>query len=183
MEIYDSPTFRMACQQFDQVADRLEIPQAEREYARLVGEVTMGWNSLHANFLLLFSILLHQEPSKVVVHAMGTSALGEGNLGPALWHSLTSDDAQRSLLIAVIRLRIADRRLRENMLWVLDRTGRLATYRNDAAHVYAWDQGTDRRPNVAASPLFGPPKRVARLIAVGTRRLYRALGVDLRQLR
>jgi glutamate dehydrogenase (NAD(P)+) len=31
MEIYDSPTFRMACQQFDQVADRLEIPQAERD--------------------------------------------------------------------------------------------------------------------------------------------------------
>ena len=30
MEIYDSPTFRMACQQFDSVADRLEIPEGER---------------------------------------------------------------------------------------------------------------------------------------------------------
>jgi glutamate dehydrogenase (NAD(P)+) len=30
MEIYDSPTFRMACQQFDLVADHLEIPQSER---------------------------------------------------------------------------------------------------------------------------------------------------------
>lgn len=31
MEIYDSPTFRMACQQFDSVADHLEIPVADRE--------------------------------------------------------------------------------------------------------------------------------------------------------
>ena len=30
MEIYDSPTFRMACQQFDSVADHLEIPAADR---------------------------------------------------------------------------------------------------------------------------------------------------------
>lgn len=30
MEIYDHPTFRMACQQFDQVADHLEIPETER---------------------------------------------------------------------------------------------------------------------------------------------------------
>jgi len=31
MEIYDHPTFRMACQQFDLVADRLQIPAAERD--------------------------------------------------------------------------------------------------------------------------------------------------------
>jgi glutamate dehydrogenase (NAD(P)+) len=30
MEIYDHPTFRMACEQFDLVADHLEIPEAER---------------------------------------------------------------------------------------------------------------------------------------------------------
>ncbi|MGP8198589.1 MAG: Glu/Leu/Phe/Val family dehydrogenase [Limisphaerales bacterium] len=30
MDIYDHPTFRMACQQFDLVADRLQIPEIER---------------------------------------------------------------------------------------------------------------------------------------------------------
>jgi len=30
MEIYDHPTFRMACQQFDTVADYLQIPESER---------------------------------------------------------------------------------------------------------------------------------------------------------
>jgi len=30
MEIYDHPTFRMACRQFDLVADHLQIPEAER---------------------------------------------------------------------------------------------------------------------------------------------------------
>src|SRR6266404_478638 len=30
MDIYDHPTFRMACQQFDLVADHLEIPESER---------------------------------------------------------------------------------------------------------------------------------------------------------
>jgi glutamate dehydrogenase (NAD(P)+) len=31
MQIYDSPMFRMACRQFDLVADHLEIPDAERD--------------------------------------------------------------------------------------------------------------------------------------------------------
>ena len=31
MEIYDHPTIRMACQQFDLVADHLQIPESERE--------------------------------------------------------------------------------------------------------------------------------------------------------
>ena len=31
MDIYDSPMFRMACQQFDSVANLLEIPEAERD--------------------------------------------------------------------------------------------------------------------------------------------------------
>ncbi len=31
MDIYDHPTFLMACQQFDQVADHLEIPQEDRD--------------------------------------------------------------------------------------------------------------------------------------------------------
>jgi len=31
MDIYDNPTFRMACQQFDAVADHLEIPHDDRE--------------------------------------------------------------------------------------------------------------------------------------------------------
>jgi glutamate dehydrogenase (NAD(P)+) len=30
MQIYDSPTFRMACQQFDFVADHLQMPESER---------------------------------------------------------------------------------------------------------------------------------------------------------
>ena len=30
MEIYDHPTFRMACQQFDLVADHLQIPETDR---------------------------------------------------------------------------------------------------------------------------------------------------------
>ena len=31
MEIYDHPTFRMACQQFDLVADHLQMPASERD--------------------------------------------------------------------------------------------------------------------------------------------------------
>ncbi len=31
MDIYDHPTFRMACQQFDLVADHLQIPESERD--------------------------------------------------------------------------------------------------------------------------------------------------------
>jgi len=31
MDIYDHPTFRMACQQFDLVADQLEIPHSDRD--------------------------------------------------------------------------------------------------------------------------------------------------------
>ena len=31
MEIYDHPTFRMACRQFDLVADHLQMPAADRD--------------------------------------------------------------------------------------------------------------------------------------------------------
>src|ERR1043165_1609036 len=31
VQLYDHPTFRMACQQFDSVADRLQIPDAARD--------------------------------------------------------------------------------------------------------------------------------------------------------
>ena len=31
MEIYDHPTFRMACRQFDLVADHLQMPVADRD--------------------------------------------------------------------------------------------------------------------------------------------------------
>jgi glutamate dehydrogenase (NAD(P)+) len=32
---YDSPIFRMACQQFDQVADFMEIPEAARDRLKM----------------------------------------------------------------------------------------------------------------------------------------------------
>ncbi|MEY4385162.1 MAG: hypothetical protein RLY20_445 [Verrucomicrobiota bacterium] len=35
MNIYDHPTFKMACQQFDRVADRLQIPANERDRLKL----------------------------------------------------------------------------------------------------------------------------------------------------
>src|SRR3954464_16064942 len=31
MQVYDHPTFRMACRQFDLVADHLQIPDSERD--------------------------------------------------------------------------------------------------------------------------------------------------------
>jgi len=31
MQVYDHPTFQMACQQFDLVADHLQIPASDRE--------------------------------------------------------------------------------------------------------------------------------------------------------
>jgi glutamate dehydrogenase (NAD(P)+) len=35
MQVYDNPTFQMACQQFDSVADRLQIPLDERDRLKL----------------------------------------------------------------------------------------------------------------------------------------------------
>jgi glutamate dehydrogenase (NAD(P)+) len=35
MDIYDNPTFRMACQQFEAVADHLEIPHTDRDRIKL----------------------------------------------------------------------------------------------------------------------------------------------------
>src|SRR3954452_18493847 len=47
MEIYDHPTFRMACRQFDLVADRLEIPQAEREKLKYPKRCMAGALPIH----------------------------------------------------------------------------------------------------------------------------------------
>lgn len=160
-----------------------QLSDAEVRYAQLVGLVTMAWNDLHGTYLAVFSVLLHDDPAEVMM-TLGMNALEPGNLGAEIWHCLASDDAKRSILARAVTIKLPEKsRIRQNLLWAIEKTGKLSTYRNDAAHVAVWDQGRPSRPNVAPDLLTLPPKRLKRFSAVKLRVLLRALSSDLFELR
>jgi glutamate dehydrogenase (NAD(P)+) len=70
MEAYDHPTFRMACQQFDTVADHLQIPESER--ARLK----------HPKRTVIVSLPIHGEDGSTKVYT-GYRVQHHLTLGPS----------------------------------------------------------------------------------------------------
>ena len=62
MEIYDHPTFHMACQQFDLVADHLRASPAKRlvlEQGLITWDGTYYWNIAHGGYFMLVDGELH----------------------------------------------------------------------------------------------------------------------------
>ena len=78
------------------------------------------WNALHRTFGYVF------------MHLLGKS---QWHVSNALWHTPTSDKAQRELLKTAVEW--ADRVRpphRERLLWAIEQADKLSTYRNDIVH-------------------------------------------------
>lgn len=94
-------------------------------YVMAVGRVVYSWNKLQAVLGDLFLAVTKTE------HAMGQ----------AIWHSITSDSAQRNILRASVKASLdpffaTDRcPVREDILWILEIADHIASERNDAVHV------------------------------------------------
>ena len=97
-----------------------EIQTPLRAYAEVIGEVVWAWNFTHGAFEVLFS--------HVACHT-------NYQMGRDIWHTGTSDSGQLSMLQAATKA--SDRlssRMRERILWAIDKTSKLGQLRNDAVH-------------------------------------------------
>jgi hypothetical protein len=106
------------------------------------------------------------------------------NIGLSIWHVAPSDNVQRQMLAAVVDVKFKhDQRMRSYLLWAKNAADRLATIRNDAAHVSTAFR-TDREPfGVVASAMGNSPNREQRLSKLpNLQRHFRTAKADLVQL-
>ena len=140
-----------------------------RSYATEVGQVTVAWSHLHHVLRAIFAMLI--DP---------------GNFAPgySAWNVLKADSAQREMLMAVARARLArDRRLLTKVLWLCKGTAELSKFRNDAAHAvplfYSAEDGKLKIRHFEHER----EATLKRLQAIGYKRLFRLVTGDLNALR
>ena len=136
------------------------------KFTALVGEVTYASNGLHQAFFLLFKFIFEDEQEEMVEE---------------IWHSLRSDDIQRTVLKAAAR-HSADLgpRRRGALIWAIDRAGKLAEFRNDAIHTLFEYQGDNKGSfTIYPSDWSATPRRVEKLNRVGYEKLFKLLIGDL----
>ena len=121
-----------------------------RPFALALGEIALAWNDFHMVLSSLFGAVL-KIPNQMVADA--------------IWHSLTSDRAQREMLKAVVNLSVIGHdipiKLREEINTVLSKATKLEDLRNDALHsphldssdgsVFAWYQLGHKRATKLAN--------------------------------
>lgn len=146
------------------------------DYTSLVGQIVWASNALHAKFMLIFEELLTEERVKINFTMRKTAA--------SIWHSLRSDDLQRTVLKATVIERMRQEApATKSLLWAITAAGKLTEFRNDAVHTaFVFNKDANKwkmQPNTYA----GAPQRVEKLNRVGHAKLFRLLLGDLIQLR
>jgi hypothetical protein len=93
---------------------------AQERHFKTCGEVVWEWNELQVIFGYVFT------------HLLGPNNIA---LAPALWHTPSSDKAQRDLLRTAVEWADGVRPShRDRLKWALDQAGKLAPLRNDIVH-------------------------------------------------
>lgn len=146
------------------------------DYTSLVGQIVWASNALHAKFMLIFEELLTDEGGKSNFTMRKTAT--------SIWHSLRSDDLQRTVLKATVIERMRQEApATKSLLWSIAAAGKLTEFRNDAVHTaFVFNKDANKwkmQPNIYA----GAPQRVEKLNRVGHAKLFRLLLGDLIQLR
>jgi hypothetical protein len=143
-----------------------------RKYSTLVGEViyasnTLGahFHTLGAHFQLTFELLFEDADEPIV---------------GAMWHAMRNDDLQRVLIkAAASKSSKLEGHERRNLLWAIDKAGRLSEYRNDAIHTYFEYAPGNREIEFYPSDWAVTPSRLEKLERVGYRKLFKCLIGDL----
>jgi hypothetical protein len=148
-------------------------------YTALVGQVVYASNELHATFWAIFLQMMKN------LTQTETSAGWEGyDVAQQIWHSLRSDDIQRTMVKAVAYPLLESKpRERKALIWAVQAAGKISEYRNDAVHTSvvlvtaaSWRRGQFVEPGV------GHPQRIEKLRRVGALKLFRLALGDLAQL-
>ena len=99
---------------------RAAIRKHLKPYAAEIGQASLAWNYLHENLRVLFWFVL-----------------GQSGVPIAIWEKLSNDRLQRDILNTAVKagaFEKKDKRLTDDVLWLLKKTGKLADRRNNAVH-------------------------------------------------
>lgn len=146
-----------------------EFKRPVRSFSITTGELLWASNQLHTAFSTIFSLLVARENLAI---------------GYAVWHVAQSDSVQRLMLAAAVEVRFPkNSRMRTSLIWAKERADKLATIRNDAAHMATAFQ-TDSNPfKLVAADIGNPPNRQKRLAnRPNLQRAFRLARGDLVQL-
>ena len=146
-----------------------EIQAPLRAYAVVIGEVVWAWNFTHGAFEILFS--------HVASHA-------NYQMARDIWHTATSDSGQLTMLEAATKA--SDRlssRMRERILWAIEKTSKLGQLRNDAVHSAMIVIDKNGVPTVSPSDIGTKPSRSERLRREDDlKKKFRAVKGDILQV-
>lgn len=146
-----------------------DIKSPVRSLALATGELLWASSQTHTAFCNVFALLVAKENL---------------NVGYAIWHAVQADSSQRQMLAALIDARLPKTsRVTKSLLWAKEKADKLATLRNDAAHMASAFQ-TDSKPyRLVPNPLGNAPNRTERLKGVSDLIThFRAVKGDLIQL-
>lgn len=126
-----------------------DIKRPVRSFSVATGELLWAANQLHTAFSSIFSMLVARDNLAV---------------GFAIWHVAPADNVQRQMLAALLDVRLEKRsRMHASLLWAKEKADKLATIRNDAAHMSTAFR-TDSDPfQLVANFIGNTPTRSRRL--------------------
>jgi hypothetical protein len=108
-------------------------------HALLVGQIVWASNTLHTYLHLAF-----------------LWAVGDDDMGKALWHQQRNDGPQRELLLAALEanktITDADR---QRLIWATKKAVKLAELRNDLVHLHMAPIAASRRPTLRVTLIPG----------------------------
>lgn len=121
---------------------------AADEFSGYVGKTIWSWNYSHAAFAHIFALTVNRSNLAI---------------GHAMWHTMQSDASQRDLLMAAAEIAYSkNKTILRRLVWSKRVADKLATVRNDAAHIAtAWTVGED--PKIVLSSVATAPKRFRRV--------------------
>lgn len=146
-----------------------DIKRPVRSFSIATGELLWASNQLHGAFAALFSMLVSKENLAV---------------GLSIWHVAQSDNVQRQMLAALIDVKFRKKsKMHTHLTWAKEKADRLATIRNDAAHMSTAFR-TDSNPwLIVANSIGNTPTRTRRLDGKpNLLRHFRMAKADLVQL-
>jgi len=146
-----------------------DIKRPVRSFSIATGELLWASNQLHTAFAVVFAVLVSKD---------------DPGIGFSIWHTVPSDSVQRQLLAAVADVKFKkNSKMHAHLTWAKEKADKLATIRNDAAHMSTAFR-TDGSPWLLVADAVGnSPTRSRRLEGLSDlQRHFRTAKSDLVQL-
>jgi hypothetical protein len=146
-----------------------DIKRPVRSFSIATGELLWASNQLHTAFSVVFAVLVSRENLAI---------------GSSIWHVAPSESVQRQMLAALVDVKFKKKsKMHAQLTWAKNKADKLATIRNDAAHMSTAFRTDSKRWELVANSIGNTPTRARRLDALSDLQLhFRIARADLVQL-